>query len=144
MRTLHRRSAMGAQSIGRQRDAAVVVLTALAVVSGILEVIDVLRHLGILPLGEVFGLQFYGVSWLGAILSAIVAMIWFSVARQLWNLDPQGWLFVVVIATLNLILLFASVLGRSTFQAVSLGVLVNAAALVLALLPSTKAAFGRS
>ena len=135
---------MGAQSIGRQRDAAVVILAALAVVSGILEVIDVLRHLGILPLGEVFGLQFYGVSWLGALLSGIVAVIWFSVARQLWNLEPRGWMFVVVIAVLNLVLLFAAVLGNSTFQSVSLGVVVNAAALILALLPSTKAAFGQS
>jgi hypothetical protein len=134
---------MTAQPVGRQRDAAIVILAALAVVAGVLEVIDVLRHLGMLPLGEALGLQFYGVSWLGAILSAIVAVIWFSVARQLWNLDPQGWLFVVVIAILNLILLLVSVLGNTTFQAVSLGVLVNAAALILALLPSTKAAFGQ-
>lgn len=135
---------MGTRSIGRQRDTAIVILAALAVVSGILEVIDVLRHLGILPLGEVFGLEFYGVSWLGAILSGIVAVIWFSVARQLWNLDPQGWWFVVVIASLNLVLLLASVIGHSTMQAVSLGVVVNVAALILALLPSTKAAFGQS
>jgi len=104
----------------------------------------VLRHLGILPVAEVLSLKFYDMSWLGAILSAIVAVIWFTVARQLWNLDPQGWLFVVVIAILNLALLLAAVLGRTTFQAVSLTVVVNAAALILALLPSTKAAFGQS
>ena len=135
---------MAAQPMGRQRTAAVTILTALAVVAGILEVIDILRYLGMLPMGEVLGLQFYGVNWLGAILSAVVAVIWFSVARQLWNLDAQGWLFVVVIAILNLILLLVAVAGRSTFQAVSLEVIVNAAALILALLPSTKAAFGRS
>jgi len=121
-----------------------VILTVLAVMAGVLEVVDVLRHLGIMPLGEVLSLQFYGVSWLGAILSAIVAAIWFSVARQLWNLDPQGWVFVVVIAILNIILLLATVLGRTTFEAVSLGVVVNAMVLILALLPGTKAAFGRS
>ncbi len=135
---------MAAHAMGRQRNAAVVILTALAVVSGVLEVIDVLRHLGILPVAEVLSLKFYDMSWLGAILSAIVAVIWFTVARQLWNLDPQGWLFVVVIAILNLALLLAAVLGRTTFQAVSLTVVVNAAALILALLPSTKAAFGQS
>ena len=135
---------MATQAIGRQRNAAVVILTVLAVMAGVLEVVDVLRHLGIMPLGEVLSLQFYGVSWLGAILSAIVAAIWFSVARQLWNLDPQGWVFVVVIAILNIILLLATVLGRTTFEAVSLGVVVNAMVLILALLPGTKAAFGRS
>jgi len=135
---------MAAQPMGRERNAAVTILAALALVAGVLEVIDVLRYLGILPMGEVLGLRFYGVDWLGAILSAVVAVIWFSVTRQLWNLDPQGWLFVVVIAVLNLILLLVAVLGRTTFQAVSLSVIVNAAALILALLPSTKAAFGRS
>src|SRR3954468_18701089 len=135
---------MAAQPMGRDRSAAVIILTALAVVAGVLEVVDVLRYLGILPMGEVLSLEFYGVNWLGAILSAIVAAIWLSVARQLWNLDAQGWLFVVVIAMLNLVLLLAAVLGRTTFQAVSLSVIVNAAALILALLPSTKAAFGRS
>ena len=77
-------------------------------------------------------------------LSAIVAAIWFSVVRQLWNLDERGWQFVVIIAILNLVLVLAAVLGRTTFQAVSLSVIVNAAALILALLPGTKAAFGRS
>src|SRR3954471_2140361 len=132
---------MTARAIGRHRTAAVTILAVLAVVEGILEVVDVLRHLSLLPLGETLGLQFYGTSWLGAILSAVVAMIWFSVARQLWNLDPQGWQFVIIIASLNLILLLATVLGKSTLQSVSLGVLVNAAALLLALLPGTKAAF---
>jgi hypothetical protein len=130
--------------MGRQRNAAVIILTVLAVLAAVHEVIDVLRYTGVLPMGEVLGLQFYDVNWLGAILSAIVAVIWFSVARQLWNLDPQGWLFVVVIATINLVLLLAAVLGRTTFQAVSVGVLVNTAALIIALLPGTKAAFGRT
>jgi hypothetical protein len=135
---------MAAQPIGRQRNAAVVILTTLAVVAGVLELVDVLRYLGILPMGEVLSLQFYGVNWLGAMLSAIVAAIWLSVVRQLWNLDERGWQFVVIIAILNLVLALAAVLGSTTFQAVSLSVIVNAAALILALLPGTKAAFGRS
>lgn len=135
---------MGAQSLGRQRNAAVMILAALAVVACVLEVIDILRFTGVLPMGEVLGLEFYGVNWLGALLSGIVAVIWMSVARQLWNLDPRGWSFVVVIAILNLVLNFAAILGRTSFQAVSLSVIVNVAALVLAMLPSTKAAFGRS
>jgi hypothetical protein len=129
--------------MGRQRNAAVVVLTVLAVVAGVIQIFDVLRYSGMLPVGEVLGMRFYDVNWLGAILSAIVAAIWFSVARQLWNLDPRGWMFVIMIAILNLVLLLVAMLGRTTFQAVSLSALVNVAALLLALLPSTKAAFGQ-
>jgi hypothetical protein len=129
--------------MGRQRNAAVVVLTVLAVVAGVIQIVDVLRYTGFLPVDEVLGMRFYDVNWLGAILSAIVAAIWFSVARELWNLDPRGWMFVIMIAILNLVLLLVAMLGRTTFQAVSLSALVNVAALLLALLPSTKAAFGQ-
>jgi len=52
-------------------------------------------------------------------------------------------LFVVVIAIFNLIFLFLAILGKTTFSAVTLQVLVNAVALILALLPGTKRAFGQ-
>ena len=88
--------------------------------------------------------QFFGVNWVGVILSVIVALIWLSVARQLWRVDPQGWLFVVVIAIVYLIFDFVAVLGGSAFQAVLPSVIVNAVALILAVLPNTRAAFGQS
>jgi predicted flap endonuclease-1-like 5' DNA nuclease len=53
--------------------------------------------------------------------------------------DPSGWLSWSCI--INLIFLFLAILGKTTFSAVALQVIVNAAALILALLPSTKAAF---
>src|SRR5260370_35895693 len=98
------RCEMAAQPMGRQRNAAVVILTTLAVVAGVLELVDVLRYLGSLPMGEGLSLQFYGVNWLGAILSAIVAAIWLSRARQLWKLDRRGWQFVGVIAIPTIVL----------------------------------------
>jgi len=63
------------------------------------------------------------------------------VAWWIWNLNPSGWLFVVVISVINLIFLFLAILGQTTFSAVLLQIVVNAAALILALIPSTKAAF---
>jgi hypothetical protein len=129
---------------GRQRTAAVTVLAIIAVIAGILNVIDTLRYLGLLPMAEAFGLQFFGVNWFGALLSGVVAVIWFAVAKQLWTLDPRGWLFMVLIAAFNLIFLGLAILGSTTFQAVALLMLVNLIALVLALLPGTKAAFGRA
>jgi hypothetical protein len=129
---------------GRHRTAAVTILAIVAVIAGILNVIDTLRYLGLLPIAEAFGLRFFGVNWFGAILSAIVAVIWFVVAKQSWTLDLRGWLFVVLIAVFNLIFLLLAILGSTTFQAVALSLLVNAIALGLAMLPSTKEAFGRA
>jgi hypothetical protein len=74
-------------------------------------------------------------------MSAIVGVIYFVVAWWIWNLNPSGWLFVVVISIINLIFLFLAILGQTTFSAVIIQLLVNAAALILALLPSTKSAF---
>jgi len=126
------------------RPLAVTILAIVAVIAGLLAVLDVLRYLGFLPIVALGPLEFFGVSILGAILAGIVAVIWFGVARQLWSLDPRGWLFVVVIAVVYLIFDFVAILGGSTFQAVLPSLAVNGLALILGLLPSTKAAFGQS
>lgn len=133
---------MQSPSVPRQRTVAIIILAVIATVAGISAVLDTLRFLGLFPMRLWGELEFYSVSWLGAILSGILAVIWFTVARELWVLDKQGWLFVVLVATLNLILLLLSWLGDSSFQSVLPGLVINALALVLGLLPSTKAAFG--
>ena len=131
---------------GGHRTFAVVVLAIIAVIAGIWNVMDTLRYLGLIPVVEVmgFGLKLWNVNWLGAILSGIVALIWFAVAGQLWRLDPRGWLFVVFIAAFDLFFLFLSMLGGTPFQAIAPVVILCAVALLLALLPSTKDAFGRA
>ena len=130
-----------AYSTGKNRTWAIWILVILAGIAGILAVVDTLRLLGLLPTTVLGEMKFYGTNWFGAILSGIVAVIWFVTAYQLYKVDPRGWLFVVVIAIINLIFLFLAILGQSTFQSVMLGVIVNAAALILALLPGTKDAF---
>ncbi len=130
-----------AYSTGKNRTWAIWLLVFVAVIAGLLAVLDTLRLLGVLPNTVLGQMRFYSANWFGAILSGIVALIWFSVAYQLYKVDPRGWLFVVVIAVINLIFLFLAILGQSTFQSVTLGIIVNAAALILALLPSTKEAF---
>lgn len=125
-----------ASAAPRNRNAAVVILTIIAVIAGLVAVYDMFQYLG-----WVGGLNFFGSPWLGAILAGIVALIWFSVASQLWNLNPQGWLFIVIIAIIDLALLLLSLLGQSSWTSVAPGILVSGIALILALLPSTKAAF---
>jgi hypothetical protein len=116
-----------------------------AVVAGILAVLDALRYMGWLPVASLGNLNFFipDVYWLGAGLSVVVAIIWFAVAGQLYNLNPQGWLFVVVIAVFNLVVLALALLGQTTWTAIAPAVIVSAIALILGLLPSTKKAFGR-
>jgi hypothetical protein len=129
-----------------RRTLAVIILAALAVIAGILALLDAARYMGWLPIATLGDMKFVlpNAQWFAAIMSAIVGVIYFVVAWWLWNLNPSGWLFVVVISIINLIFLFLAILGQTTFTAVALQVIVNAAALILALIPSTKAAFRMS
>jgi hypothetical protein len=128
----------------QHRTFAVVLLAIIAVIAGLVAIADTFRYMGVLPLAQLGELKFYGVNWLGAILAAVCAAIWFWTAWQLWNLDPNGWAFMLFISTTFLILQGLAILGQTTFQAVALEVILSALALILTLLPGTKAAFGRS
>ena len=124
-------------------------VTLLAILAGLGAVVAVwhtLQFLHILPvrletaLGNV---HFFTFDIFGAILWGIMALIWIWVARGLWNLDPQAWMFVVVLASLNLILALVSILGQSTFAAMLPSIIVNALVLLYGLSSGVKSAFGQ-
>ena len=126
------------------RPVAVTILVILAVVAGLVAILDVLRYLGLLPITALGELQFFGVSFLGAIMAAIVAAIWFWAAKMLWTLDPRGWLFTISIAVIYLIFDALALLGGSNWQAMLPSLVITGLALVLCIVPGTKAAFGQS
>lgn len=124
-------------------------VTLLAILAGLGAVVAVwhtLQFLHILPinietaLGDV---RFFTFDIFGAMLWGIMALIWIWVARGLWNLDPQAWLYVVVLATLNLILALVSIFGASTLQAMLPSLIVNGLVLLYGLSSGVKSAFGR-
>ena len=119
----------------------VTLLAIFAYVAGIVAIFHTLQMLHLIPILKVGERAFFGFSLMGAILWAILALIYFWVGKMLWNLDEQGWLFVVVVSIINLITAFVAVLGRTPFSAMLPAVIVNAIVLIYALLPSTKAAF---
>jgi len=117
-----------------------------SVLIAISDLVDAARFMGWLDTAMFDELEFVspGVFWLGAFMSLLLAAIWFYNAVRLYNLDPRGWLFVVAIATINLIFLGMALFSGNTFSDIMWGVILNVAALVLGLLPSTKAAFGQA
>lgn len=125
------------------RPFSVTLLGLLAVIAGVAAVLDVLRLLGILPIAQVGEMAFFGSSILGAIFAGIVAVIWFWAALRIWNLDPQGWMFVVVIAIVYLIFDVIALIAGTPWPAISWSVILSALALILGLLPATRAAFGQ-
>ena len=86
-------------------------------------------------------LHFWTFDFWGALMWGILFLIYLWVFRMLWNVDPQGWLFLVIISGLNLILAFLYILGGSSWEALSAAIIINGLILIYCLLPSTKKAF---
>ena len=85
--------------------------------------------------------DFYGANWFGALMWALMVLIYIWVARMLWNLDPRGWVFIAALSTLNLILVVVSIMGDTFWQEMLPALVINGLILLYALMPGTKAAF---
>jgi hypothetical protein len=119
----------------------VTLLAILGSLAGIVAAYHTLQYLHILPF-SLGGLSFYGFDLWGALLWGILAVIYAWVVSMLWTVNPQGWLFVVILSSLNLILAVLSIIGQSTLSAVAPAIVVNGVILLYALLPGTRRAFG--
>ena len=124
----------------KKRPFGVTLLAILAVIAALVSFYHALQFLGILPF-SLGPLDFFGVSLLGAFFAGIVGLIYFWVARSLWNLRPQGWLFAVSIAAISLIFAILAIIGQSSFQALLPAIVVYGLVLIYCLLPGVRSAF---
>ena len=120
-----------------KRTAGITILAVVAVVAGLVAVVDTIRYLE----WAFSPLSFVGAPWFGALLSGIVAIIWFATAGQIWRLDPRGWLFMVSIAAIFLVLDAISLIAGTPIELLLPSIFISGLALILGLLPSTKAEF---
>ena len=128
--------------MARSRPFGVTLLAILAGIAAAVAIYHTLQMLHLLPISGPFGVtRFFTFDLLGAIMWGILAAIYIWLVRMLWNVDPQGWLFLVVLSSLNLILAIISILGQSTWQAMLPSILINGLILLYCLLPGTKDAF---
>jgi uncharacterized membrane protein len=126
-----------------KRPFAATLMAVIAAFAGIVAIFDTLRYLRLLPAASFGSLDFYGGSIFGAILSGMVALIWFWAAARVWNLDPRGWSFIVTIAAIYLIFDLVALLFGNPFYTLGSSFWITLLALVLGLLPGTKTAFGQ-
>ena len=119
-------------------------VTLLAILTGIAAVFAVIHTLQMLHLFPVFlgPVHFFTFDLFGALMWGLMAAIWIWVTKGLWDLDPQAWMFVVILSSLNLILAVISILGTTTWQAVAATMILNGIILIYALTPGVKNAFG--
>src|SRR5215472_4342831 len=124
-----------------QRPIGVTILAVLAGILAVLAAIHALQFLGIIPfvIGAVALRTF---NFFYALMWALMVWVYIWLARMLWRVDPSAWYFLVIITIFNLILDFVVMLGKSTWQDVSVSFFINAIILIYCLLPGVKQAFG--
>ena len=121
----------------------ITLLAIFSLLAAIVAGVHTLQMLHLFPVGLFGGaVKFFTFDFFGAILWGIMVLIYLWVFRMLWNVDPQGWLFITVLSTLNLILAFVSILGATSWTEMAPTIVINGLILIYAILPGTKAAFG--
>ena len=127
----------------KKRPLGVTLLAIVAGIAGVIAIINTLQMLHLWPVTGPFGqFTFFTFNLFGAILWGLMAVIWVWVARMLWNVEEEGWLFVVVLATLNVIFALFTLLGGTPWEAVSTTLFINGLILIYGMLPGTRKAFG--
>jgi hypothetical protein len=120
-----------------------IVVTILAIGAGILAVlaaVHLLQSLGILPF-VVGRFEFRAFSLLYAVMWGLLLWVWIWLIQMLWRVEPQAWIFLVVVSMFNLMFDFFMVLGDSTWSDVSVSFLINGLILLYCMLPSTRRVF---
>ena len=127
--------------MAKERPIGVTILAILALLGAVNAAIYTLQMLHLLPtyIGPVAFWQF---SLIGAFFWGILVLIWLAVFRMLWEVQPQGWTFMVVLGVFNLIFGFLSVLGGSSWEAMAPILIVSGLVVIYCMLPGTKQAFG--
>ena len=125
----------------KTRPLGVIILAFLAILGAINALIYTLQMLHILPV-FIGNVAFFEFSLIGAFFWGLLFFIWLWVFRMLWDVQPQGWMFVVLISLLNLIFGIISVIGASDWEAMAPIIVISGLVLIYCLLPGTKQAFG--
>ena len=125
----------------KARPIGITILAFLAILAAINAFIYTLQMLHILPtyIGPVAFFQF---SLIGAFFWGFLAFIWLAVAGALWSMHPQGWMFMTLIATFDLIYGIICVVGASSWEAMAPIIIISGLVLIYCMLPGTKEAFG--
>lgn len=116
----------------------------LAVAAAMAAFLDAARYMGWISVESIGDIEFFviGTQWLGAAFSALIGLVWIAVAGWIWSQDTRGWMFVVILSTLNLFFILLSLFGSTTLENIWPALVINGGVLVLAFLPGTQRAFG--
>ena len=135
---------MSALSQTKERPLGVTILAILAGVAAVLAAIHALQFLGIIPflIGGTVPVRYF--SFFTALMYGVLFYIYIWLVQMLWRVEPQAWMFLVIVTMFYLILDFFSLFGATTWGDVAVSVILNAVILLYCMLPGVRTAFGTS
>jgi hypothetical protein len=127
----------------RDRPIGVTILAILAGIAAVLAAIHALQFLGIIPfvIGP-SGYKIHAYSFWYALMYGLLVWVYIWLTMMLWRVEPQAWMFLVIVTLFYLILDFFSLFGTNTWEDVAVSVIVNAIILLYCMLPGVRSAFG--
>ena len=127
----------------KERPVGVTILAILAGIAAVLAAIHALQFLGIIPffIGP-SGYKVHYFSFWYALMYGLLVWVYIWLMTMLWRVEPQAWMFLVVITMFYLILDFFTLFGANTWEDVAVSVIVNAVILLYCMLPGVRSAFG--
>jgi hypothetical protein len=126
----------------RERPIGVTILAILAGVAAVLAAIHALQFLGIIPffIGGTVPVRYFSIFY--ALMWGIMVWIYIWLVQMLWRVEPQAWIFLVIVTIFELIIDFISLLGSSSWEDVSVSFIVCLVILLYCMLPGVRRAFG--
>ena len=127
----------------KERPIGVTILAILAGIAAIIAAVHALQFLGILPfvIGSA-GYKVHTFSFWYALMYGLLVWVYIWLTRALWRVEPQAWMFLVIVTMFYLILDFFSLFGATTWGDVAVSVILNAIILLYCMLPGVRTAFG--
>jgi hypothetical protein len=113
----------------------------LAILGAINALIVTLQYLHLLPV-YVGKVAFYTFSLIGAFFWVLIIFFFLWLFRMLWEMQPQGWMFAIIIAGFTLLFDLIALIGGTSWEVLIAGIIISALILIYCLLPGTKKAFG--
>jgi uncharacterized membrane protein (DUF2068 family) len=122
------------------RPVGVTLLAGLAALAAVLDLVNVLQYLGLLPF-QLGPLELFHQDLLGAVLFATGAAINLVVAYGLWRLRAWAWLYAILVSGFVAIVSVLALLGASSWAAVAPALIVSLLVLVYCFVPRIRDAF---
>ena len=127
----------------KERPVGVTILAILAGIAAVLAAIHCLQFLGIIPfLIGPSGYKVHYFSFWYALMYGLLVWVYIWLTRALWRVEPQAWMFLVIVTLFYLILDFFSLFGATSWNDVAVSVIFNAVVLIYCMLPGVRTAFG--